>query len=115
MQSPRVEHDERGRRYTLSAGTTVLSEITYSATGDTVCFEHTWTPVEHRGQGFAATLTRASLDDLRSRGLRLLPACPYTRAYLRRHPDQLDLVAGTGGDDESRSRSATVTSREQTG
>jgi len=71
----------------------VLSEITYSVSGDTVAFEHTTTPVHHRGKGYAATLTGASLDDLRARGLRLVPACAYTRAYLRRHPDQADLVA----------------------
>jgi uncharacterized protein len=115
MQAPRVEHDETGRRYTLSAGGAVLSEITYSASGDTVCFEHTRTPVQHRGQGFAAILTRASLEDLRARGLRLIPDCPYTRAYLRRHPDQLDLLAGDGEGDELDGRSAAAASREQAG
>jgi predicted GNAT family acetyltransferase len=93
MQAPRVEHDVAGRRYTLSVGTTLLSEITYSVSGDTVAFEHTTTPVHHRGHGYAAELTGAALDDVRARGCRLVPACPYTRAYLRRHPDQQDLVA----------------------
>jgi len=32
--------------------------------------------------------------DLRARGLKLIPLCPFVRAYLRRHPDQADLVAG---------------------
>jgi predicted GNAT family acetyltransferase len=98
MQAPRVEHDEQVRRYTLRAGTTVLSEITYSLSGDTVAFEHTRTPAHHRGNGYAAALTGAALDDLRDRGRRLVPACPYTRVYLRRHPDQLDLVAHVGVD-----------------
>ena len=93
MQEPRVEHDEQARRYSLRAGTTVLSEITYARTGDTVAFEHTTTPVHHRGNGYAAALTGAALDDLRDRGRQLVPDCPYTRAYLRRHPDQQDLVA----------------------
>jgi uncharacterized protein len=110
MREPLVEHDEQACRYRLTAGATVLSEITYSRSGDTVAFEHTRTPVHHRGKGYAATLTGASLDDLRTRGLRLVPACPYTRAYLRRHPDQADLLhdavdpAGNGhGDSVQRS------------
>ena len=110
MQAPRVEHDEGALRYRLTAGPSVLSEITYSVSGETVAFAHTTTPVHHRGKGYAAALTGASLDDLRARGLRLLPACPYTRAYLRRHPDQQDLVADAvdhtwSGDAGPRSRS----------
>jgi predicted GNAT family acetyltransferase len=93
MEALRVEHDAQAHRYRLASGSTVLSEITYSVSGDTVAFEHTTTPVAHRGKGYAAMLTRASFVDLRSRGMRLVPACPYTRAYLRRHPDQADLVA----------------------
>lgn len=96
MLEPRVEHDERALRYRLTSGTTVLSEITYSVSGDTVAFEHTTTPVHHRGNGHAGMLTSAALDDLRARGCRLIAACPYTRAYLRRNPDQVDLVADDG-------------------
>jgi hypothetical protein len=36
----------------------------------------------------------ATPTDLRARGLKLVPLCPFVRAYLRRHPDQADLVAG---------------------
>lgn len=97
MQAPRVEHDVQGCRYILAVGSTVLSEITYTVSGDTVAFEHTTTPVRHRGNGYAGELTGAALDDLRARGRRLIPACPYTRTYLRRHPDQQDLVAHDDG------------------
>jgi predicted GNAT family acetyltransferase len=105
MQALRVEHDQQGRRYLLAAGAAVLSEITYSVSGDAVIIEHTTTPVAHRGNGYAAELTGAALDDLRARGLRLVPACPYTRAYLRRHPELQDLVADDGyGTGESDAR-----------
>jgi hypothetical protein len=29
---------------------------------------------------------------LRTKNLRLLPQCPYVQAYLRKHPQDLDLV-----------------------
>jgi predicted GNAT family acetyltransferase len=32
------------------------------------------------------------LDDIRTRGLRVVPECPFIVRYLRRHPEQRDLV-----------------------
>jgi predicted GNAT family acetyltransferase len=37
-------------------------------------------------------LVRGALDDLRARGLRVVPLCPFVAAYLRRHPEDADLV-----------------------
>jgi uncharacterized protein len=34
-----------------------------------------------------------ALDDIRERGLRLIPICPFVRSYLERHPEQADVVA----------------------
>lgn len=34
----------------------------------------------------------AVLDDLRERGLHLIPICPFVTAYLPKHPEYLDLV-----------------------
>lgn len=46
------------------------------------------------GQGLGERLVAAALESLRGRGRKLVPLCPFVRAYLRRHPDQADLVAG---------------------
>jgi predicted GNAT family acetyltransferase len=29
-----------------------------------------------------------ALDDLRERGLRAVPSCPFVREYLRQHPEK---------------------------
>jgi predicted GNAT family acetyltransferase len=34
-----------------------------------------------------------ALDDIRSRGLKVVPLCPFVAAYIRRHPEYEDLVA----------------------
>ena len=34
----------------------------------------------------------AALDDARGRGLTVVPECPFVISYLRRHPDELDVV-----------------------
>jgi predicted GNAT family acetyltransferase len=33
-----------------------------------------------------------ALADLRGRGLKIVPICPFVRAYLQRHPEYGDLV-----------------------
>ena len=33
------------------------------------------------------------LDEARSRGLRVVPTCPYVASYIRKHPEYADLVA----------------------
>jgi predicted GNAT family acetyltransferase len=38
-------------------------------------------------------LVEGAVRDLRQRGLRLIPICPYVRSWLERHPEQRDLVA----------------------
>jgi predicted GNAT family acetyltransferase len=37
-------------------------------------------------------LVRGALDDIRGRGLKLVPRCEFVRAYLARHPEESDLV-----------------------
>ena len=54
---------------------------------------HTEVRDEFEGQGHAATLARGALDDARSRGLRVVPSCPYIASYVEKHPEYADLVA----------------------
>lgn len=47
----------------------------------------------YQGRGLAGQLTKAALDTIRERGLQVTPRCPYTAAYIRKHPEYADLVA----------------------
>jgi len=51
-----------------------------------------------QGQGVAADLVHAALAFARSQGLRVRPSCSYVAAYMRRHPETLDLLEGQEGD-----------------
>jgi predicted GNAT family acetyltransferase len=59
-----------------------------------VLLVHTEIDPALEGQGLGDRLVAGALDDLRAHGRKLVPLCPFVRAYLRRHPDQADLVAG---------------------
>ena len=45
------------------------------------------------GQGVGAALVRHALDDARAHGWRVVPVCPFVRAYLARHGEYRDLLA----------------------
>jgi predicted GNAT family acetyltransferase len=59
----------------------------------TLDFEHTAVATELRGRGVGELLVRRALDDVRSRGERIVATCPFVRAFLDRHPEYRDLLA----------------------
>jgi predicted GNAT family acetyltransferase len=48
---------------------------------------HTGVPEELGGRGIAAALTQHMLEAARAAGWKVIPACTYTAAYLRKHPE----------------------------
>jgi len=44
------------------------------------------------GQGVGSALVRQSLDQLAEReGMRVTASCPFVRAWMRKHPEYLEL------------------------
>ena len=91
---PRVADNPRASRYELWLGATRAGLIQSLAEPGTVLLVHTEIDPAFEGQGLGERLVAGALEDLRARGLKLVPLCPFVRACLRRHPDQYDLVAG---------------------
>ena len=81
-------------RYELLVGDSVVGEIQYHhrRSSDRIAFIHTEVSPEQEGHGHASTLVAGALDDVRSRGLRVVPICPFVRTYLQHHPEYEDLV-----------------------
>jgi len=69
-----------------------LAVLTYERDGDTITYLHTETPASLEGRGVGSALARAALDEARSQQLTIVPQCPFVAAYIRRHPQYLDLV-----------------------
>ena len=66
----------------------------YRLHGDRITMFHTEIDPAYEGRGVGSGLIRAALDDVRERGLELVPLCPFVADYVRRHPDRyLELVA----------------------
>ena len=47
-------------------------------------FHHTEVGPEYEGQGVGSRLAKGALDDVRARGLKVTPTCPFISAWIRR-------------------------------
>jgi len=79
-------------RYELLDGDEVVGEILYRTEPGIVVLVHTEIAPSAEGRGLGGHLVAGALDDLRSRGLRVVPLCPFVAAYIRHHPEYDDLV-----------------------
>lgn len=91
--STEVRDDPANGRYVLMVDGQLAGFSQYRLDGERITIYHTEVEPEYEGQGLGDELARSALDDVRSRGLALVPVCPFISAYIRRHPDEyLDLV-----------------------
>jgi len=89
-----IRHDPAGRRFVAERDGQV-AELTYREhDARTLDFNHTYVPAALRGGGVAGALAAHALDWARASGRKVVPSCPYVAAYLRKHPEYADLVAG---------------------
>jgi predicted GNAT family acetyltransferase len=51
---------------------------------------HTEVSPTVEGEGLGSRLVSGALDDIRARGLEVVPLCPVAAAYIRRHPEYAD-------------------------
>ncbi len=70
----------------------LLALCSYRRGGQLLVLHHTEVPTALQGQGVAAALVQAALTFAREQGLHVRPTCNYVAAYMRRHPETLDLL-----------------------
>lgn len=68
--------------------------LSTAAGGTLMVTTHTGVPSALGGRGIAAQLVVAALDHARTQGWRVRPDCSYVEAWMRRHPESQDLLAG---------------------
>lgn len=58
-----------------------------------ITFTHTEVPKELGGRGIGSQLAKGALDQVRERGLKVVPLCPFIKAYIEKHAEYQDLLA----------------------
>ena len=87
-----VRDNPAGLQYELVDGDTVVGFIRYRLEPGAVALVHTDVDPDLEGTGAAGQLVEIALGDIRSRGLKVIPICPYVRSWIGRHPTYADLV-----------------------
>lgn len=80
-------------RFELQSGGEVAAFSEYNELKGALLFTHTEVQPAHEGKGYASRLIAFALDEVRRRGLHAIPACPFVAAFIRKHPDYLDVVS----------------------
>ncbi|HEY3522030.1 MAG TPA: GNAT family N-acetyltransferase [Rhodanobacteraceae bacterium] len=87
-----VHHDTRAQEFTTQIEGH-RGELQYRLSDGVMTIVHTGVPEEIGGRGVAAELTRVALETVRANGWKVVPACEYAEAFIRRHREYGDLLA----------------------
>jgi predicted GNAT family acetyltransferase len=81
-------------RFELRRNGAVQAYAEYELPDGAVKFTHTEVLPGNEGQGLGSKLATFALDDVRRRGLKVVPVCSFIAGYIARHAQYQDLVAG---------------------
>jgi uncharacterized protein len=90
--STQVRDNPERQRYELKLEQGLAFAV-YQQRGDVMAVTHSEVPPEVEGRGIGSALVRGVLDDIRRRGLKVLPLCGFVAAFIRNHKEYQDLLA----------------------
>ena len=89
-----VRNNPTEYRYELWADGELAGYTQYVLDRGRIAFLHTEVYESYEGLGLGGRLARAALDDARTRGLVVMPFCPFVAGFIERHIEEYgDLVA----------------------
>ena len=86
-----VDNTARGRFEYPVEGRTAF--VNYRRANGVVTLTHAEVPPELEGRGVGSHLVRGTLDLIREQGEKVIPACSFVAAFVRRNPEYQDLLA----------------------
>jgi uncharacterized protein len=81
-------------RYELAVDGHVAATY-YKIADGVITFVHTEVPPELGGKGIGSKLIKGALDQVRSDGLKVIPECPFVKAFIDKNAVYQDLLAGS--------------------
>lgn len=89
-----IGHDREGHQFFATIdGQKAWLNYTVLPEGTTLDYKSTFTPPELRGQGIAGKIVEFALEHAKANHYKVIPSCPYVRAYIERHPQFRTLVS----------------------
>lgn len=87
-----VDNSAQSRYEARGTAGELLGQTEYQLAPRLIVFTHTEVESAYEGQGVASALAQHALDDVRSRGLKVLALCPYIKAWIDRHSEYAALL-----------------------
>lgn len=90
-----IQHNtEKSRVEAISNDSDIIGLIDYiyNAELNELIVTHTEVDPAYEGRGIAAALTKYLLEYSSDSHLKVVPLCPYTKAYISRHTEYQDLL-----------------------
>ena len=88
-----VKNNTAQNRYELEVDGE-LAVANYERQPGRLVFTHTVVPDAISGRGVASILIRGALDGARAQQLKIVPQCQFVAAFVKKHPEYQDLIAG---------------------
>ncbi|MEV3922240.1 GNAT family N-acetyltransferase [Actinomadura coerulea] len=91
--STEISDNAEQSRYEIRLDGDLAGFAEYERGEGALVFTHTEVGSAFEGKGLGSALARGALDDVRSKGLSVVPLCPFIKKWIHRHPDYHDLVS----------------------
>ncbi len=69
-----------------------LPYIKYSERDNRIVLIHTDVPPDLEGHGIGTQLVKETLDDIRTKGEKIIPLCPFVVEFIERNPEYSSLI-----------------------
>ena len=90
----RVTNNSESYRYEIRENGDLAGYAAYDLSDGVITFTHTEVEPSFEGRGYADTLVRTMLEDVRENTARRVePICPFVDEFMNRHPEYGDLLS----------------------
>ena len=92
-----VRDNPEKSRYELMEDGKLVGVADYRPMGDKLGFPHTEIVPGRRNQGLGHELVKGALDDVRRKGVKVVPYCWFVAEFIQDNPEYADLTTAGGG------------------
>jgi len=94
MTEPKIDvvRNDQADRYEIHVDGELAGFTVIEVEPDATVMPHTEIDGKFEGRGLSKVLIQRALDDLRSRGDKIVPTCPAVARFINKHPEYADLV-----------------------
>ena len=86
MDQLSFSNNSAAHRYEMLRDGVVTAHADYKLQDGAVVVTHTEVQPGNEGKGLGSKLAKFLLDDLRQRGVKIVPQCEFLAGYIARHP-----------------------------